>query len=145
MHQRFISPRSSHPKLHLQNIDQAFIMKAFTISAALVALAGLSHAARAPVPTLIPCPECLRLDINATFSGAGPDPPSYTEAAVTKSGVFVILNPLSVYHISITGDGVTCEFSGADGGDTTVTNPVGSTSTTVDVGLPQVQVSGECI
>ncbi|KAM0801045.1 hypothetical protein BDR22DRAFT_962531 [Usnea florida] len=123
-------------------------MKAFTVIAALIAVAGLSHAAPAPVPTLTPCSGCIHLDINATFLGAGPDPPSYTETFTTNTGVFVISNPLdylSVSHISITGDDVTCEFFGADGSDTTVTNPAGSASTTVDVGPPQPQVSGQCV
>ena len=65
-------------------------MKAFTVTAALVALAGLSYAAPAPAPSLIACPGCIHLDINATFLGAGPDPPSYTETFTTNTGVFVI-------------------------------------------------------
>ena len=91
-HQLVNPRRSSHPKLNLhpRGTNQAFIMKAFTITAALVVLARLSQAAPAPVPTLVPCPQCLMLDINATFLGAGPDPPSYTVPVVTNSGIFVI-------------------------------------------------------
>ena len=96
-HQSLISPRSSHSKLHLhpRGIHQAFIMKAFTMTAALVALAGLSHAAPAPTTTPVACPECIMLNLNATFFGAGPDPPSYTETVSTNSGVFVICTSIS--------------------------------------------------
>ena len=99
-HQLVISPRSSHPKLHIhpRGTHQAFIiMKAFTITAALVALAGLSHAAPAPAPSLVPCSGCVHLFLNATFLGAGPDPPSYTETVTTNTGVFVICTSASTW------------------------------------------------
>lgn len=144
-------------------------MKTFTITAPLLFLASLARTAPAPVPAQTEARQVL--EVGATFYGAGPNPPSYTEDTIPAGGEvfpiststayhsrwtpvlfqyhlkppsdFATANPLSVSHITLF-DSATCTFYGVDGSETTITNS-GPASTTADVGPPQAQVSAVCL
>ncbi|KAG7007335.1 hypothetical protein G7Y79_00010g028360 [Physcia stellaris] len=74
-----------------------------------------------------------------TFSGAGPNPPTYTLTPPFRGENITITNPLSVSHISVDQTLGVCSFQGIDGSRAFI---VGAGS--VDVGPPQTQLSLRC-
>ncbi|KAF6239179.1 hypothetical protein HO173_002440 [Letharia columbiana] len=108
-------------------------MKSFTISFAFLCFITSSHAAPHSAHA-----KPRQFEAGITFIGAGPDPPSYFQAFPTDDTLHTINNSLSVSQISSAG-GAICSFFGVDGSDTFIHG-----GETVDVGPPQVQVSGVC-
>lgn len=68
-------------------------MKTFTVSAALALMATLAHAAPAPGS-----PEARQFEVQLTFEGAGPNPPTYTLSEPTDGSVFYISKMFRTYH-----------------------------------------------
>ncbi|KAG7008682.1 hypothetical protein G7Y79_00004g012660 [Physcia stellaris] len=106
-------------------------MKAFTISAAVAVLLAQAHAS--PMKA-----EARQFQAQLTFEGAPPQAAAFTVSIPADGTSFIILNPLSISHISSLG-GATCTFFGIDGSETTVVG-----AQTVDVGPPQTQTFGAC-
>ncbi|KAL8714779.1 MAG: hypothetical protein Q9220_001292, partial [cf. Caloplaca sp. 1 TL-2023] len=136
-------------------VDFLHTMRTFTISAALLLLTSL--VSTAPVATQ---PETRQFDAFITFYGADTD--AYYTRIWTADGSSMVIcqslyfesplcsfgtdggggcadNPLSISHIGSAG-GATCSFFGVDGSETRVVG-----AQVVDVGPPQVQVSGYCV
>ncbi|KAH7372123.1 hypothetical protein BKA64DRAFT_610245 [Cadophora sp. MPI-SDFR-AT-0126] len=103
-------------------------MKTFTATAIFALAAGLVQAA----PTL----ENRQFEAQITFIGAADA--SFSLSVPTDGTVFPITNDLSVSKIASLG-GATCAFDGVDGSHTIIVG-----AQTVDVGPPQVLVSGSC-
>ncbi|KAG4425329.1 hypothetical protein IFR04_001479 [Cadophora malorum] len=103
-------------------------MKTFTVTAILAIAASLVQAA--------PAQQTRQFEAQLTFIGAADG--SFTLAVPTDGTVFPITNDLSVSKIASLG-GATCAFDGVDGSHTVLVG-----AQTVDVGPPQVQVSGSC-
>ncbi|KAI4102694.1 MAG: hypothetical protein L6R37_004225 [Teloschistes peruensis] len=74
-----------------------------------------------------------------TFSGAGPNPPTYTLTPPFAGQNITITNPLSVSHISVDRQQGVCTFRGIDGGSFFTVG-----AATIDVGPPQTITSVKC-
>ncbi|KAL6716791.1 hypothetical protein ACLMJK_004703 [Lecanora helva] len=109
-------------------------MKTFTVAALATLMAAVTQAA----PAASTPKEARVFYASLTFTGAGPNPPSYSLSEPADSSEFLIDNPLSVSHISSVG-GAICTITGLDGSTTTIVG-----EQTVDVGPPQTQVRGSC-
>ncbi|OQE19924.1 hypothetical protein PENSTE_c014G09114 [Penicillium steckii] len=78
-----------------------------------------------------------RDSVAVTFEGAADA--EFQQYFPTDGTPTKIWNPLSISHIEVERDGVSCTFKGIDDSVTYVTGP-----STVDVGPPQTQIEGTC-